>query len=187
MSSDIHLSLLDRVHIASPCPAKWEDMAGDHVTRHCSQCDLDVHNLSAMTREQAESFLREHLGGDRVCGRIFRRSDGTILTKDCPVGLAAVRARARRAAGRVAAAIFAIISAAAFAHARGADEDRWFIGSDSVRDFDAIDRFVGWIRPSTRSRVPQGQWLGGVIAWPPPNQSGGTGGCESPDAPSDDQ
>lgn len=100
----VQLPLLSQVRIASPCPARWEDMRGDAVTRHCAQCDLDVHNLSAMTAERAEAFLREKMGTGRLCARIFRRADGTILTADCPVGLALWRKRARWAAGRVAAA-----------------------------------------------------------------------------------
>jgi hypothetical protein len=83
---------------------------GDERTRHCGQCNLAVHNISAMTRPEAEAFLARHFDGDknirgRLCAQFYRRADGTILTADCPVGLAAVRARARRTAARAAAAI----------------------------------------------------------------------------------
>lgn len=100
----VQLPLLSQVRIASPCSARWEDMTGDERTRRCAQCDLDVHNLSAMTADEAETFLREKVGTGRVCARMFRRADGTILTRDCPVGLALWRKRAAWAAGRVAAA-----------------------------------------------------------------------------------
>ena len=100
----VQLPLLSQVRVASPCSARWEDMTGDERTRHCGQCNLDVHNLSAMTADEAESFLRAKVGTGRVCARIFRREDGTILTRDCPVGLALWRKRAGWAAGRVAAA-----------------------------------------------------------------------------------
>jgi hypothetical protein len=106
--AEIHLDLLDRVSIASPCPARWEDMSGDDVTRHCASCNLDVHNLSAMRRAEANAFLLSHTGG-RVCARLYRRLDGTIITQDCPVGLAGVRARMVRAAGRAAAALVLLI------------------------------------------------------------------------------
>ncbi|MCC6906901.1 MAG: hypothetical protein IT430_03080 [Phycisphaerales bacterium] len=163
MASDIHLSLLDRVKIASPCTAKWEDMAGDDVTRHCSQCNLDVHNLSAMTREQAESFLREHTGGGRVCGRIFRRTDGTILMKDCPVGLAAIRARARRTAARVAAALAAMVSATAFAQWRSGQHEEYPLSNcASVRDFNLFDRIRSWVRSAPPQQVSGGMWMGAI-------------------------
>src|SRR5262245_35856477 len=98
------LTLLNRVSVASPCTARWEDMAGDERSRHCAQCNLKVHNLSAMTREEAEALLAAK-GGGRLCARFYRRADGTVLTQDCPVGIAAARARVRRFVGRVAAAL----------------------------------------------------------------------------------
>ncbi len=107
----ISLPLLDRLQIASPCSARWEEMSGDERSRHCAACDRSVYNLSGMGRAEAEAFLQTHLeadgqgAGGRVCTRFYRRADGTILTADCPVGLAAVRARARRTVARVAAAI----------------------------------------------------------------------------------
>lgn len=110
-SRTISLPLLDRVRVASPCSVRWEDMSGDEITRHCEQCDLDVVNIASMTRVEAEAFLQarfEESGAakhGRVCARIYRRADGTILTRDCPVGLAAVRRRVRMVAARVAAGL----------------------------------------------------------------------------------
>jgi len=85
---DIDLKL---VRIASPCPADWNKMAGDDRVRHCDQCDLNVYNLSSMTEREIKRLLAESTG--RVCGRFYRRADGTMLTQDCPRGL---RAEARR-------------------------------------------------------------------------------------------
>ena len=96
---------LDRIVVASPCPAAWENMAGDERVRFCNQCNLNVYNISAMTKAEAESVFRNTEG--RVCARLFRRSDGTILTQDCPVGLRAIRKRVSRAA---AAAFSALLS-----------------------------------------------------------------------------
>ncbi len=44
-----------------------------------------------MTRYDAEHLLR--LSEGKLCVRYFLRSDGTILTKDCPVGWARVKER----------------------------------------------------------------------------------------------
>jgi hypothetical protein len=107
----LSLPLLDRVRIAAPCTVRWEDMHGDDRLRRCDQCSLNVHNLSAMTSAEVEAFLAPYATPDadgntpRLCGHIFKRRDGTILTADCPVGLAAVRARAHRAVARVATAV----------------------------------------------------------------------------------
>ncbi len=152
MPDDVHLALLDQVRIASPCTAPWEQMAGDDKTRFCDQCKLHVHNLSAMTRDEAETFVREHIGGDRICARFYQRSDGTIITRDCPVGLAAIRARARRTATRIAAAIAALVSVTSLAHSRGAGRDEYVSAANSTRQLTAIDRVTKWIRPSLKNK-----------------------------------
>src|SRR5579862_1598441 len=115
----------DSIRIATPCPARWEDMTGDAVVRRCAQCDLDVHNISEMTREQAEGVLAR-LAEGRVCARFFRRADGTILTRDCPVGIAAARRRILKAVSRCAAAIgLAVIAGAAAKASQNAQWGNW--------------------------------------------------------------
>jgi hypothetical protein len=107
--------LLDTVHVAAPCTARWEDMQGDERVRHCAQCSTNVYNLSAMPRAEAEAFLREREGP--ACIRLYRRADGTTMTSDCPVG---VRRRRRRrvAVGAVAAGTIATSAALAGAFSR---------------------------------------------------------------------
>jgi hypothetical protein len=87
---------LDNIKVASPCPANWNEMFGDERKRFCSECKLNVYNLSEMTKREAENFLIEAEG--RVCVKFYRRDDGTILTKDCPVGWQAVKKRVSRTA-----------------------------------------------------------------------------------------
>ncbi|MCE9555358.1 MAG: hypothetical protein K8T91_18570 [Planctomycetes bacterium] len=99
--------LLDAIDVASPCTAEWDAMDGSDTVRFCGECRKNVYNLSSMTRPEAEQVVREHEG--RLCVRFYRRHDGTLLTRDCPVGLRAIRRRiARRLAG-VAAMIGAIL------------------------------------------------------------------------------
>jgi hypothetical protein len=102
------LPVLDNIHIAAPCHADWARMSGDDRTRHCSQCEKNVYNLSSMTRAEAEALLIEKEG--KLCVRFYQRADGTILTADCPDGLA--RRRRRR---RVIAVTFGAMSAVAAA------------------------------------------------------------------------
>ena len=83
-------------------------MKGDDRSRHCAQCNLNVHNFEAMTTDEVLAVLQNTQG--RVCARLFRREDGKILTADCPVGLALVRAKARRTAGRLIAVLGTIIT-----------------------------------------------------------------------------
>ncbi len=86
-------SPLDNVRVASPCSADWESMYGDDQKRFCSDCKLNVYNLSGMTREDAERLVTNAEG--RLCVRFYRRPDGTILTQDCPVGWAKIKQRTR--------------------------------------------------------------------------------------------
>ena len=83
MARDINL--LNDIQIATPCPAKWEDMTGDDRTRFCGQCNLHVYNIVSMTGPEAETLIRQTEG--RLCVRLHRRADGTVLTRDCPVGI----------------------------------------------------------------------------------------------------
>ncbi len=92
--------ILDSVRVATPCKASWDDMVGDDRVRHCAACDKDVFNLSALTRDEAEALIRERLGN--LCGRYYRRADGTIITSDCTVGIAQRRRRRVMAAGLAA-------------------------------------------------------------------------------------
>ena len=80
---------LDRLEIAKPCPVDWESMPGDERIRSCDQCHKNVYNLSGMSRDEAQELILEQEG--RRCVRFLRRADGTVLTHDCPVGLARVR------------------------------------------------------------------------------------------------
>ena len=86
-------SSLDDVRVASPCSADWDSMYGDDRKRFCKECRLNVYNLSGMTREDAEKLITNAEG--RLCIRFYRRPDGTIITRDCPVGWARVKARTK--------------------------------------------------------------------------------------------
>lgn len=92
---------LEKITVAAPCTAEWRWMYGNDRVRFCSQCKLNVYNLSAMTREQAEDLIRNAEG--RLCVRFYRRKDGTMITQNCPQGLAAVKAKFNRMRARVAA------------------------------------------------------------------------------------
>ena len=87
--------LLKNVRVAAPCSESWNDMPGSDSVRSCERCQHKVYNLSEMTAPEAADLLRRAEG--RLCVRFYRRADGTVMTKDCPVGAqAATRARRRR-------------------------------------------------------------------------------------------
>ena len=103
-------SPLDHLRIAAPCPADWDQMfsfEGERV-RFCSQCNLNVYNLSGMSREEAEALITKTEG--RLCVRFYRRADGSILTQNCPVGLKAIKRRVAWVAQVVLGMILSFVS-----------------------------------------------------------------------------
>src|SRR4051812_17864788 len=101
---------IESLRIAAPCLASWERMAGDERVRHCTLCSLNVYNFAEMTRDEIRALLARTEG--RICARLYRRADGTVLTSDCPSGLQVLRQRMSRLATAVIAAMFSV---AAFA------------------------------------------------------------------------
>jgi hypothetical protein len=86
-------SPLDNIKVASPCSANWNEMYGNDRMRFCGDCKLNVYNLSGMSRQEAENLVMNAEG--RLCVRFYQRRDGTVITRDCPVGWAKVKARAK--------------------------------------------------------------------------------------------
>jgi hypothetical protein len=111
------LPLLDQVRIASPCKAEWNEMLGDERVRFCLSCEKNVYNLSSMTKDDAETLLRERLGND-LCVRFYQRTDGTILTQDCPEGVKKKR-RKKLALAVAGAGAMAAAAATAMFSSRG--------------------------------------------------------------------
>lgn len=74
---------LDRMHIASPCPADWSRMRGDDASRVCGLCQRRVHDLAALSEERVARLVRRVRRGEVVCVRLYRRADGKVMTADC--------------------------------------------------------------------------------------------------------
>ncbi len=108
------LPVLDNIRVASPCTADWSKMTGNERVRHCGDCKKNVFNISEMTRDEAEALIVATEG--RLCVRYFQRHDGTILLKDCVIGVR--RKRRRRVIVAGAAALIASGAAILFAKAR---------------------------------------------------------------------
>jgi hypothetical protein len=123
------------------CKERWEDMVGDDRVRACGGCARPVFNLSAMTRAEADAVLATR--GLTPCVRFYRRSDGTVMTTDCPTS---PRRGARRLAV-VAAGATLVAAPTAFAEPPADDQTKTGItlGQDYVkgipvpgRTFDAV-------------------------------------------------
>lgn len=118
-------SPLNNIKIASPCSQDWDSMVGGDRRRYCGECRMNVYNLSGMTRSEAEDLLLNAEG--RLCVRYYRRADGTVLTKDCPVGWANVKKRAAAFATAFASLFFTFFGALGFVWATR-DTERHTVG-----------------------------------------------------------
>jgi hypothetical protein len=101
-------SKLDNVRIAAPCPANWDSMYGNERVRFCEECQLNVYNLSAMSRADAEHLVAQAEG--RLCVRYYRRRDGSIITQNCPIGLRALKRRLSRVATAIATSVLSFVA-----------------------------------------------------------------------------
>ena len=153
------LPVLEDIRVASPCTVSWESMSGGERARHCGKCDLDVFNLSGMTREEAQSLIAGKVG--RLCVRFYRRHDGTVMTQDCPSAWQALQRRAAvGAAGCFSVAALlavAVISLASTVFRRGWHDEK---PMNSPR----LDRFV----TAVSGRQPEPDIIVGILVAPPP-------------------
>lgn len=99
---------LGHVRVASPCNVDWDQMTGSERARFCGQCNLNVYNLSSMTRAEAEHLIANNEG--RLCVRYYKRTDGSILTKDCPVGLRAIKRRLAYVSRAITSAVLTFLA-----------------------------------------------------------------------------
>ena len=110
------LPLLESLAIAAPCPTSWDQMEGDDRVRFCSHCQQAVYDVSALTLGRGQ--CPDHQDDRPAVPGLFRRADGTVMTRDCPVGV-------RRAARRRLAAVIGgwaflfLVALAGFTSGRG--------------------------------------------------------------------
>ena len=125
---------LSRIRIAAPCKSEWKWMYGNDRVRFCSQCNLNVYNLSKMTREEAELLILRTEG--RLCVRFYRRRDGTVLTRNCPSGLQAIKDKLTSTSATLLAALLSLLG---YIGAMTA----WYSSRNSLGMFEVIAQRLG--------------------------------------------
>ncbi len=70
--------LLKQYTIPDPCPMKWDDMDGDDNSRYCTACGKHVHDLTAVSPEDAAGLVQN--GGDDLCVRLYLHDNDTVAT-----------------------------------------------------------------------------------------------------------
>jgi hypothetical protein len=71
---------LNLIRVETPCPKRWQDMEGDDKLRYCDACRRYVHNVSAMSTDEASALVSGTQG--RICVRYLAAPDGTPVTRD---------------------------------------------------------------------------------------------------------
>jgi hypothetical protein len=117
---------VDNLRVASPCSVGWETMSGDERVRRCHSCELNIYNISEMTKPEVEDLITKR--EERVCIRLYKRADGTVLTKDCPVGFRAYQKRVARFAGAALTTILGLFSVSF-----GQKEDKKTVDASKVK------------------------------------------------------
>lgn len=118
---------LDVLAVKNPCPESWDAMSGDDAVRFCGLCRMNVYNLSAMTRAEAEHVVATREG--RLCVRFYRRADGTVTTVDCaPQRFLAMRRAARQtltAGAALLASLLTLVFGLGLFRFSGVDVSSW--------------------------------------------------------------
>ncbi|MBX9685443.1 MAG: TonB family protein [Candidatus Obscuribacterales bacterium] len=167
---------IEQIFIASPCSVGWENMTGDERVRFCGVCSKNVYNTSKMTSNELRALIQDTEG--KFCARIYRRSDGTILTDDCPIGLRRLRNAARKTLNFAATfAAFLLTALPAFAQNTNAgskseadvkNKKTFFIDSScSSKNSSKTQPARDFIEGRVRARKDIEIYDGGIGATPP--------------------
>lgn len=82
---NLSLPVLANLHIAEPCPLAEDAWQPGQRTRHCAECDLDVHNFSALTSHDAAALVtHSRETGTRLCASYEHDAAGKLITLDSP-------------------------------------------------------------------------------------------------------
>ncbi len=106
--------------LAFTCPKRWDEMRVDgDQRRFCDQCQLHVHDLSAMTRREGQALLVRSQG--QLCVSFESRADGSMVTRARWRGVARRWQQARRGV----LAILAMLTPLAFGGCGSGDKARY--------------------------------------------------------------
>jgi Carboxypeptidase regulatory-like domain len=72
-------NFLDKIDVKTPCNESWDEMNGNETVRFCSHCAKNVHDISAMTRQKAEQFVKKSNGN--LCVRYVKTPTGKLITE----------------------------------------------------------------------------------------------------------
>jgi hypothetical protein len=158
-----NLDALNRLSIAKPCPASWDTMMGDDRVRHCELCKLNVYNIAALTTAEALDLVTKAEG--RVCARLYKRADGTVLTANCPVGVKAAWRRVAWAAAAAAVVVLTVstVVSAKLAGSGGGAHSTIAAAKHATKEF-LVKHLPDWMIPEKWKPVEHSVMVGVLLA-----------------------
>lgn len=122
------------IEIPEPCHADWDAMRPEAKGRFCFDCKKTVHDLSAMTKDEAKTFLRRSACAD-ICVSYQHHEDGTLVFREpepmpAPIVPLSRLRRPRSVAAAVAGAGMAIALAACAPHGDAPAQQRYAAEKD---------------------------------------------------------
>lgn len=101
-------------------------MTGSESVRFCHSCKLNVYNIAQFSDSEAQEIFSQNLNGNRICTRIYRRPDGTVMTDNCPRALRRLRDWRNRTFSTIAkvAALATLFLSANLPGAASSDKDK---------------------------------------------------------------
>lgn len=97
---------MKRPLVPKPCLEDWDKLTPEARGHFCTVCETKVWNLSDLTKEEAEAFLRERAGED-LCVSYREDDDGRVLHREPAVVPAARLVRRFPAAAGLSLALAA--------------------------------------------------------------------------------
>ncbi|HEY9713163.1 MAG TPA: hypothetical protein V6C72_06815, partial [Chroococcales cyanobacterium] len=125
------------VSVANPCAKRWDEMEGTDCKRFCNVCQMNVHNLSAMSEFQARQLVANR--DQRLCVFMYKSADGTVVVDSCP----AIFRPARKSFQRLAALSLLLVLTIAIA-----------LGYDPLQQVEALNPSL-WPAPWNDLLMPR--------------------------------
>ncbi len=143
----MHMSDLQELSLSYHCPKTFEELSGCGATRHCSQCQKQVTDLSSLTQEQALRFLAA--APSKTCVHYKASANGKVLFKKVPATHWFLRFRG------LVASLLAILLPGSFSFASDGNSEQTKPPTDNTyREADECD-FNGELSPFTVEFPPR--------------------------------
>ncbi len=143
-------------------------MTGSESVRFCHSCKLNVYNISQFSDSEAQEIFSQNLNGNRMCTRIYRRPDGTVMTDNCPRALRRLRDLRNRAfyAAAKVAALATLFLSANLPSAASSDKDKEKVAPQPSKSKSTALQSVKPVVSPDYAKSPRQESIAGIPAMP---------------------